>query len=278
MFGFWILSQRKKPSQHIRLSHWERLSWRACEKTRIGLISTTDGAAQLSCKLIMPPNFDEAKICRHYSRLWWPTRSNGEPRMAGWEVFVPAISGIAGFVVWCSNRGSANRVWRLRRHQQLGRLSQDQAAGTCFWGRRFIDKSRIGVFGWKYGGYMTLHCMMRRPDLFKVGVAELGERLGLYDSCYTERYIAQLSTVRGIFNPQFSYVNQLEGKLLVVQYGWRQCAIYSFDEAFFRTTRAEEIVWYMVYLAKNMQCLAEPQKNITQNDCIFYEKFVMILE
>jgi putative ABC transport system permease protein len=41
-------------------------------------------------------------------------------------------------------------------------------------GLPFVDDKRIGIFGWSYGGYMTLMCLMRAPDAFAAGVAGAG--------------------------------------------------------------------------------------------------------
>jgi dipeptidyl-peptidase 9 len=53
-----------------------------------------------------------------------------------------------------------------------------------------IDLKRVGIFGWSYGGYMTLMALCQRPDFFKVGVAGAPVTMWeLYDTGYTERYM-----------------------------------------------------------------------------------------
>lgn len=57
----------------------------------------------------------------------------------------------------------------------------------------FVDKSRVGIFGWSYGGYATLLAMCQAPTVFRVGFA--GAPVGdwrLYDTGYTERYMGTL--------------------------------------------------------------------------------------
>jgi dienelactone hydrolase len=59
-----------------------------------------------------------------------------------------------------------------------------------------VDASRIGVFGWSYGGYATLLCMSQAQQEFKLGYA--GAPVGdwrLYDTGYTERYMGLLNDV-----------------------------------------------------------------------------------
>ena len=53
-----------------------------------------------------------------------------------------------------------------------------------------MDPARIGVFGWSYGGYMALMCMMQAPDEFAAGVSGAPVTdWRLYDTHYTERYM-----------------------------------------------------------------------------------------
>jgi dipeptidyl-peptidase-4 len=54
----------------------------------------------------------------------------------------------------------------------------------------FVDESRLGIYGWSYGGYMTLYSLLNAPELFRAGVA--GAPVAdwrNYDSIYTERYL-----------------------------------------------------------------------------------------
>ncbi len=68
----------------------------------------------------------------------------------------------------------------------------DQVEGLAALGQRFpeMDLSRVGVYGWSFGGYFSAMAAMQRPDVFRVGVA--GAPVGDwrdYDTCYTERYL-----------------------------------------------------------------------------------------
>ena len=58
-----------------------------------------------------------------------------------------------------------------------------------------LDRARVGVYGWSYGGYATLLALSQAPDVFKLGFA--GAPVGdwrLYDTGYTERYMGLLPT------------------------------------------------------------------------------------
>ena len=81
------------------------------------------------------------------------------------------------------------------------------------------DKERLGVYGWSYGGYMSLMCLAKRPDLFKAAVAGAPvTSWDGYDTHYTERYMGMPEeNVAGYTKSSvMSYVSEIEGKLLLV--------------------------------------------------------------
>ncbi|WP_264785151.1 S9 family peptidase, partial [Gluconobacter cerinus] len=69
---------------------------------------------------------------------------------------------------------------------------QDQIDGLQGLGKTYpeLDLSRVGVYGWSFGGYFTSMATIRRPDVFKVGVAGAPPvDFADYDTAYTERYL-----------------------------------------------------------------------------------------
>ena len=82
-----------------------------------------------------------------------------------------------------------------------------------------VDKERLGVYGWSYGGYMSLMCLAKRPDLFKAAVAGAPvTSWDGYDTHYTERYMGMpKENAEGYTKSSvMSYVPEIEGKLLLV--------------------------------------------------------------
>ena len=68
----------------------------------------------------------------------------------------------------------------------------EQAAGTLALCDRYpeMDRARIGIYGWSFGGYFSAMAAMRRPDVFKAGVAGAPVAdWADYDTFYTERYM-----------------------------------------------------------------------------------------
>jgi dipeptidyl-peptidase-4 len=101
-----------------------------------------------------------------------------------------------GYIVFAlDNRGSGLRGTKFETalNGRLGGVEvQDQVRGVDFLrGLSFVDSTRIGMFGWSYGGYMTLMCLMQAPDAFAAGVAGAPVTdWALYDTHYTERYLS----------------------------------------------------------------------------------------
>jgi len=83
----------------------------------------------------------------------------------------------------------------------------------------FVDSTRIGITGWSYGGYMTIHAMLLAPYLFKVGVAGAPVTdWHNYDTIYTERYMGLPSENARGYDAASNVKNadKLQGKLLIV--------------------------------------------------------------
>ena len=99
-----------------------------------------------------------------------------------------------GYIIWIMDNRTASgkgeqATWRG--YQNLGELElRDLEEGVDYLrGLPFVDASRIGLWGWSYGGYMTSYAMTHSKS-FKAGIA--GGSVTdwrLYDSIYTERYM-----------------------------------------------------------------------------------------
>ncbi|MEN7551574.1 S9 family peptidase [Rapidithrix thailandica] len=128
-------------------------------------------------------------------------------------------------VMSLDNRGTPaprGRTWRKSVYGQIGILaSSDQANGLrkVIQKYKFVDKNRIGIWGWSGGGAMTLNAIFRYPELYQVGmsVAPVTNQL-LYDNIYQERYMGlpwenQEGYRKG---SPVTYAKNLQGKLLLV--------------------------------------------------------------
>ncbi|MGQ9634485.1 MAG: S9 family peptidase [Bryobacteraceae bacterium] len=100
-----------------------------------------------------------------------------------------------GYVIWkLDNRGMAGRghVFETPLFRRFGRQElEDQKAGVQhLLSLGFVDPARVGIYGWSYGGYMTLYAMLNAPEIFQAGVAGAPVTdWRNYDTIYTERYL-----------------------------------------------------------------------------------------
>ncbi len=127
-------------------------------------------------------------------------------------------------VLKVDNRGSANRglAFEAHIHRAMGSVEVTDQVAAVQWAARtfdFIDPARTGIYGWSYGGYMTLMCMLRAPEVFHVGVAGAPvTHWDNYDTGYTERYMStpQLNPEGYRESSPLTHIEQLAGKLMVV--------------------------------------------------------------
>ena len=129
-----------------------------------------------------------------------------------------------GYVVFTlDNRGSGMRGVKFETALGLrmgGVEVQDQVKGVEFLrSLPYVDAKRIGIFGWSYGGYMTLMCLMQAPDTFAAGVAGAPVTdFALYDTHYTERYLStpQANAAGYAASDVLTYADKLARPLLLV--------------------------------------------------------------
>ncbi len=161
-----------------------------------GSITAADGKTPLYYRMVKPIDFDSTKVYPTVVYVYGgPHAHNVQAShrwgMRGWEAYM-ATKGYLLFIL--DNRGSE---WRGRDFEQatfrhLGDVEmQDQMKGVEFLKTLpYVDKERMGVHGWSFGGYMTTNLMCTYPDAFKVGVAG-GPVIDwkYYEVMYGERYM-----------------------------------------------------------------------------------------
>lgn len=129
-----------------------------------------------------------------------------------------------GYIVFAiDNRGSGLRGAKFETALNLrmgGVEVQDQLKGVEYLrSLPYVDAQRIGIFGWSYGGYMTLMCLMQQPDAYAAGVAGAPVTdWALYDTHYTERYLStpQANAAGYAASNVLTYAGQLRRPLLLV--------------------------------------------------------------
>jgi dipeptidyl-peptidase-4 len=143
-----------------------------------------------------------------------------------WDNDLPWYEMLAqhGIIVACiDNRGTGGRGEAFRKsiYLQLGKLeTEDQIYAAIYLGsKNWIDENRIGIWGWSYGGYLSLLCLTRAAEIFKMGVAVAPiTSWRFYDTIYTERYLRKPNENPEGYdeNSPITYAGKLKGKLLLI--------------------------------------------------------------
>jgi len=129
-----------------------------------------------------------------------------------------------GYVVFSlDNRGSARRgvAFESPIHRHMGGPEvDDQMVGIHWLAKQpFVDAKRIGVFGWSYGGYMSLMLLAKHSDAIAAGVAVAPvSDWRLYDTHYTERYMDDPQQYSAAYDASavFAHLGGLKSPLYLV--------------------------------------------------------------
>ena len=129
-----------------------------------------------------------------------------------------------GYIVACvDGRGTGFKGADFKKvtQLQLGKYEvEDQIdAAKVIGNYSFVDKARIGIFGWSYGGFMASNCILKGNDVFKMAIAVAPvTNWRFYDSVYTERYMqTPQENARGYDdNSPINHVEKLKGKYLLI--------------------------------------------------------------
>jgi dipeptidyl-peptidase 4 len=182
---------------------------------------------RLNARMVLPPDFSASKkypaIVYVYNGPHVQMVTN--TWLGGADLWMHRLAQ-EGFVVFSvDGHGSANRGFAFVSavHRRLGQLEmEDQMQGLSYLrNQTYIDSTRIGVYGWSYGGFMATS-LMSRPEargMFKCGVA--GGPVTdwrMYEVMYTERYMdtPQENPEGYAKNNLFNYIDRLKGRLLMI--------------------------------------------------------------
>lgn len=192
----------------------------------LGTVRSADGRYDNWYRMIKPKDFDPTKkypvIVYVYGGPHSQMVNNSYmAQLRRWEMYMAQ----RGYLVYVQdNRGTSNRGLAFEQaiHGQCGQAEMaDQMEGVkMLMNLPYVDKERIGVHGWSYGGFMTISLITNYPEIFKVAVAG-GPVIDWkwYEVMYGERYMDHPET-----NPEgyakTSLINKakdLKGKLLICQ-------------------------------------------------------------
>ena len=214
-----------KPARELFRAEDPTVGYNYSEIT-IGTVKSADGKYDNYYRLIKPLDFDPTKKYPVILYVYGGPHSQMVQntylaQLRRWEMYM-AQRGYVVFVM--DNRGTSNRGAEFEKaiNRQCGQAEMaDQMEGMKWlMSHEWVDKDRIGVHGWSYGGFMTISLITNYPDVFKVGVAG-GPVIDWkwYEIMYGERYMDNTQN-----NPEgfelTSLINKatnLKGKLLICQ-------------------------------------------------------------
>jgi dipeptidyl-peptidase-4 len=170
--------------------------WRdfAMPRTEPHEVTARDGT-KLFAQLTKPSDFDSAKKYPVVVYVYGGPHAQVVHDVYGQVSTRNQLLAEQGFLVWSlDNRGSWGRghAWESAVFKNCGTNELlDQLDGLAYLrALPFVDTNRFGIWGWSYGGYMTLYALTHAPDAFRCGVAGAPVTdWKFYDTIYTERYL-----------------------------------------------------------------------------------------
>ena len=183
---------------------------------------TTSDGVTLNAFMIKPPDFNEGK---KYPVLFYNYSGPGsqivkDNRRSLWNFLLAQ----KGYIVFgLDNRGTGGRGTKFKHlvYKKLGTWEvNDMIEGAKYLSTlNFVDSSRIGIWGWSYGGYMSALTLAKAPEYFKmaISVAPVTD-WRFYDNIYTERYMSLPELNKeGYDNASvLKHAKNIKGKLLLV--------------------------------------------------------------
>ncbi len=198
-------------------------SYRLPEKKFL-TIKTTEGV-ELNAWMIKPADFNPTKEYPVFMYVYGgPGSQTVQNNWGGSNYMWFEMLAQKGYiVVSVDNRGTGGKGADFKKstYKELGKFEiQDQIEAAKYLGSLpYVDKERIGMFGWSYGGYMTSLAMTKGAGIFKMGIAVAPvTNWRFYDSVYTERYMQTPQENGNGYdeNSPINHVSKLKGAYLLV--------------------------------------------------------------
>ena len=256
----------------------------AYTEINLGTIKSADGLHDNYYRLIKPLNFDPSKKYPTIVYVYGGPHSQLVTNtylanLRRWEMHMAQ----RGYLVYVQdNRGTANRGAAFEKaiHGQCGQAEMaDQMEGVkMLMSLPYVDKDRIGVHGWSYGGFMTISLITNYPDIFKVAVAG-GPVIDWkwYEVMYGERYMDNPAT-----NPEgyakTSLINKakdLKGKLLICQGAIDPVVVWEHSLSFVRECVKNNVqVDYFPYPCAEHNVMGKDRVHLNDKITMYFEDYL----
>ena len=250
----------------------------------LGTIKSADGQYDNYYRLIKPKDFDPSKKYPVIVYVYGGPHSQMVQNtylglLRRWEMYMAQ----RGYLVYVQdNRGTENRGLAFEQaiHGQCGQAEMaDQIEGVkMLMDLPYVDKDRIGVHGWSYGGFMTISLITNYPEIFKVAVAG-GPVIDWkwYEVMYGERYMDNPAT-----NPEgyakTSLINKakdLKGKLLICQGAIDPVVVWEHSLSFIRECIKNNVqVDYFPYPCAEHNVMGKDRVHLHDKISMYFEDYL----
>ena len=186
---------------------------------------TTEKGNKLNAWMIKPKDFD---VSKKYPVFMYQYSGPGSQQVNndwnGTDDYWFMMLSQQGYIVACvDGRGTGFKGAAFKKctQKEMGKLEvEDQIdAAKLFGTYSYVDKTRIGIFGWSYGGFMSSNCIFQGADVFKAAIAVAPvTSWRYYDSIYTERYMQTPQENASGYddNSPINHVSKLKGNFLLI--------------------------------------------------------------
>ena len=186
---------------------------------------TTSIGTQLNYYTIKPKNFDQNK---RYPVLIYVYGGPGNQQVSdsygGADYYWYHMLAEKGYVVFCfDGRGTGGRGAQFKKqtYGDMGRMECEDAIEAARWlgQQSWVDKDRIGIWGWSFGGYLSTLSLLKGNDVFKAAIAVAPVmNWRYYDNIYTERYLGlPQDNAKGYDdNSPLNFADRLQGNYLLI--------------------------------------------------------------
>lgn len=180
---------------------------------------------ELNGWIIKPADFDPERKYPVYINIYGgPGANTVADSWGGMNFMYHQLLAQSGYIVVSVDpRGTMYRGADFKKstYLQLGKLETEDfiAVAKELGTYAYVDKSRIGIMGWSYGGFMTSLAMTKGADYFKMGIAVAPvTNWRYYDNIYTERFMRTPQENESGYddNSPINFVDQLEGKYFLI--------------------------------------------------------------
>ncbi len=186
---------------------------------------TTEKGNKLNAWMIKPKDFDASK---KYPVFMYQYSGPGSQQVANdWldtnDMWFMMLSQQGYITVCVDGRGTGFKgaAFKKMTQKELGKYEvEDQIdAAKVIGNYSYVDKTRIGIFGWSFGGFMASNCILKGADVFKMAIAVAPvTNWRFYDSIYTERYMLtpQENASGYDTNSPINFADKLKGNFLLI--------------------------------------------------------------